>query len=145
MPLRHRRKPPWPSARSWWRLESGAGAEDMPRVVSALAGILERVAEGNDAAAAAELLAMAPASAFRATTKPGISMCAFMARISRFAGCSPASCYVYLNAPPATRPAPSPRPRRRLVQHALPAHHRRAYPEVLPAPAHLTSKKTSFP
>lgn len=73
-------------------VESG-GAEDMPRVVAALAGILERVADRNDAAAAAELSAVAPASAFRATTKPGISVRAYMARIARFAGCSPA-CYV---------------------------------------------------
>ena len=75
-------------------VESG-GAEDMPRVVAALAGILERVTDRNDAAAAAELsaVAVAPASAFRATTKPGISVRAYMARIARFAGCSPA-CYV---------------------------------------------------
>jgi len=75
-------------------VESG-GAEEMPRVVAALAGILERVAERNDAAAAAELSAVAApaASAFRATTKPGISVRAYMARIARFAGCSPA-CYV---------------------------------------------------
>jgi hypothetical protein len=75
-------------------VESG-GAGDMPRVVAALAGILERVAERNDAAAAAELPAVAApaASAFRATTKPGISVRAYMARIARFAGCSPA-CYV---------------------------------------------------
>ena len=75
-------------------VESG-GAEEVPRVVAALAGILERVAERNDAAAAAELSAVAApaASAFRATTKPGISVRAYMARIARFAGCSPA-CYV---------------------------------------------------
>lgn len=74
-------------------VESG-GAEDMPRVVVALASILERVADRNDAAAVAELSAVvAPASAFRATTKPGISVRAYMARIARFAGCSPA-CYV---------------------------------------------------
>ncbi|CAO2039906.1 unnamed protein product [Urochloa humidicola] len=73
----------------------GGGAEDMPRVVSALASILERVAERNDAAAAELSAAVAPAaaSAFRATTKPGISVRAYMARIARFAGCSPA-CYV---------------------------------------------------
>ena len=75
-------------------VESGV-TEDMPRVVAALAGILERVTDRNDAAAAAELsaVAVAPASAFRATTKPGISVRAYMARIARFAGCSPA-CYV---------------------------------------------------
>ena len=72
-------------------VESG-GAEEVPRVVAALAGILERVAERNDAAVAAELSVPA-ASAFRATTKPGISVRAYMARIARFAGCSPA-CYV---------------------------------------------------
>lgn len=74
-------------------VESGGAEEDMPRVVAALAGILERVANRNDAAAAAEVSAVAPASAFRATTKPGISVRAYMARIARFAGCSPA-CYV---------------------------------------------------
>jgi hypothetical protein len=74
-------------------VESG-GAADMPRVLVALASILERVADRNDAAAVAELSAVvAPASAFRATTKPGISVRAYMARIARFAGCSPA-CYV---------------------------------------------------
>ena len=72
-------------------VESG-GAEEVPRVVAALAGILERVAERNDAAVAAELSVPA-ASAFRATTKPGISVRAYMARIARFAVCSPA-CYV---------------------------------------------------
>lgn len=73
-------------------LVDSGGAEDMPRVVSALAGILERVAERNDAAA--ELpIAPASSSAFRATTKPGISVRAYTARIARFAGCSPA-CYV---------------------------------------------------
>ncbi|KAK3158609.1 hypothetical protein QOZ80_2AG0139370 [Eleusine coracana subsp. coracana] len=75
-------------------VESGGAEENMPRVVSALAGILERVAERNDAAAAAELsVAPASSSAFRATTKPGISVRAYTARIARFAGCSPA-CYV---------------------------------------------------
>lgn len=70
---------------------SGAQQDDMLRVVAALAGILERVAERNDAVGTpAEA---APASAFRATTKPGISVRAYVARIARFAGCSPA-CYV---------------------------------------------------
>ncbi|XP_040377102.1 cyclin-P4-1-like [Oryza brachyantha] len=72
-------------------VESARGRHDMPRVVAALAGILERVAERNDAAP--EEPAAAPASAFRATTKPGISVRAYAARIARFAGCSPA-CYV---------------------------------------------------
>ncbi|KAG8071656.1 hypothetical protein GUJ93_ZPchr0006g44390 [Zizania palustris] len=68
-------------------------AQEMPRVVAALAGILERVAERNDAAATPAELAATPASAFRATTKPGISVRAYVARVARFAGCSPA-CYV---------------------------------------------------
>ncbi|OEL28561.1 Cyclin-P4-1 [Dichanthelium oligosanthes] len=79
-------------------VESSGADEDMPRVVAALAGILERVAERNDAAA--ELSAVAPASAFRATTKPGISVRAYAARIAQFAGCSPACyavAYVYLD------------------------------------------------
>ncbi|XP_052141929.1 cyclin-P4-1-like [Oryza glaberrima] len=67
--------------------------QDMPRVVAALAGILERVAGRNDAAATPAELAAAPASPFRATAKPGISVRAYAARIARFAGCSPA-CYV---------------------------------------------------
>uniref|UniRef100_J3M020 Cyclin n=1 Tax=Oryza brachyantha TaxID=4533 RepID=J3M020_ORYBR len=69
---------------------------DMPRVVGVLSALLERVTERNDAAAELELeLAVAPAAAspFRATTKPDISVRAYMARIARFAGCSPA-CYV---------------------------------------------------
>uniref|UniRef100_A0A0E0K318 Cyclin n=1 Tax=Oryza punctata TaxID=4537 RepID=A0A0E0K318_ORYPU len=67
--------------------------QDMPRVVAALAGILERVAGRNDAATTPAELAAAPASPFRAMTKPGISVRAYAARIARFAGCSPA-CYV---------------------------------------------------
>uniref|UniRef100_A0A0E0KTF4 Cyclin n=1 Tax=Oryza punctata TaxID=4537 RepID=A0A0E0KTF4_ORYPU len=72
---------------------------DMPRVVGVLAALLERVTERNDAAAAvAEELELAvvgapAAAAFRATTKPDITVRAYMARIARFAGCSPA-CYV---------------------------------------------------
>ncbi|BAF15373.1 cyclin-P4-1-like [Oryza sativa Japonica Group] len=69
---------------------------DMPRVVGVLAALLERVTERNDAAAAELELAVAgapAASAFRATTKPDITVRAYMARIARFAGCSPA-CYV---------------------------------------------------
>ncbi|KAG8082867.1 hypothetical protein GUJ93_ZPchr0014g47536 [Zizania palustris] len=71
-----------------------AGEEDlrdMPRVVGVLSALLERVTERNDAAA--DAAAPTPASAFRATTKPDISVRAYMARIARFAGCSP-SCYV---------------------------------------------------
>ncbi|KAG8082880.1 hypothetical protein GUJ93_ZPchr0014g46696 [Zizania palustris] len=67
-----------------------AGEEDlrdMPRVVGVLSALLERVTERNDAAA--DAAAPTPASAFRATTKPDISVRAYMARIARFAGCSP--------------------------------------------------------
>ncbi|CAN6235796.1 unnamed protein product [Urochloa humidicola] len=82
---------------------------DAPRVVGVLSALLERVVERNDAAAAADELAAgagagaappAPASAFRATARPDISVRAYMARIARFAGCSPAcyvAAYVYLD------------------------------------------------
>uniref|UniRef100_A0A0D9W7S4 Cyclin n=1 Tax=Leersia perrieri TaxID=77586 RepID=A0A0D9W7S4_9ORYZ len=66
-----------------------AEEEDMPRVVGVLSALLERATERNDAAAETQL---AP-SPFRATTKPDITVRAYMARIARFAGCSPA-CYV---------------------------------------------------
>ncbi|TVU15001.1 hypothetical protein EJB05_38499 [Eragrostis curvula] len=65
---------------------------DAPRVVGVLSALLERVVERNDAAP--DAVSPAPASsAFRATTRPDISVRAYMARIARFAGCSPA-CYV---------------------------------------------------
>ncbi|KAL5213627.1 hypothetical protein ABZP36_002779 [Zizania latifolia] len=84
---------------------------DMPRVVGVLSALLERVTERNDSAAElAVALAAAPASAFRATTKPDISVRAYMSRIARFAGCSP-SCYVvayiYLDRFLRRRRAPS--------------------------------------
>ncbi|KAF8776222.1 hypothetical protein HU200_003759 [Digitaria exilis] len=74
---------------------------DAPRVVGVLSSLLERVVERNDAVAyelasadaPASSMALAPASAFRATVRPEISVRAYMARIARFAGCSPA-CYV---------------------------------------------------
>jgi hypothetical protein len=69
-----------------------------PRVVGVLSALLERVVERNDAAvdelaAGAASASAAPASAFRATARPDISVRSYMARIARFAGCSPA-CYV---------------------------------------------------
>ncbi|CAN6268749.1 unnamed protein product [Urochloa humidicola] len=78
---------------------------DAPRVVGVLSALLERVVERNDAAAAAGEHAagaapLAPASPFRATARPDISVRAYMARIARFAGCSPAcyvAAYVYLD------------------------------------------------
>ncbi|RCV11061.1 hypothetical protein SETIT_2G158200v2 [Setaria italica] len=79
--------------------EELAGA---PRVVGVLSALLERVVERNDAAAdelaagaasASAATSPAPASAFRATARPDISVRSYMARIARFAGCSPA-CYV---------------------------------------------------
>ncbi|RLM74756.1 hypothetical protein C2845_PM15G16250 [Panicum miliaceum] len=74
---------------------------DAPRVVGVLSALLERVVERNDAAAdelaagdaPASAASLAPASAFRATARPDISVRSYMARIARFAGCSPA-CYV---------------------------------------------------
>ncbi|KAG2573721.1 cyclin-P4-1-like [Panicum virgatum] len=74
---------------------------DTPRVVGVLSALLERVVERNDAAAdelaagdaPAPAASLAPASAFRATERPDISVPSYMARIARFAGCSPA-CYV---------------------------------------------------
>nr|CAB3485298.1 unnamed protein product [Digitaria exilis] len=69
---------------------------DAPRVVGVLSSLLERVVERNDAVAyelasadaPASSMALAPASAFRATVRPEISVRAYMARIA-----SPA-CYV---------------------------------------------------
>uniref|UniRef100_A0A804MCF9 Cyclin N-terminal domain-containing protein n=1 Tax=Zea mays TaxID=4577 RepID=A0A804MCF9_MAIZE len=69
---------------------------DAPRVVGVLSALLERVVERNDAVAdelAAGTESAAPPSAFRATARPDISVRSYMARIARFAGCSPA-CYV---------------------------------------------------
>ncbi|GJN02179.1 hypothetical protein PR202_ga19503 [Eleusine coracana subsp. coracana] len=68
---------------------------DAPRVVGVLSALLERVVDHNDAAAdeLAAAASLPPASAFRATARPDISVRAYMARIARFAGCSPA-CYV---------------------------------------------------
>nr|CAB3495238.1 unnamed protein product [Digitaria exilis] len=75
----------------------------VPRVVSILSALLQRVAERNDAAAAAEeeeraMTAAAegqrrPVSAFQGLTKPAISIGGYLERIFRFASCSP-SCYV---------------------------------------------------
>ncbi|XP_051218493.1 cyclin-P4-1 [Lolium perenne] len=76
--------------------EEDLGAADMPRVVGALSVLLERVTERNDAVAGPGI----DASAFRATAKPDISVRAYMARIARFAGCSPAcfvAAYIYLD------------------------------------------------
>ncbi|TVU31656.1 hypothetical protein EJB05_23352 [Eragrostis curvula] len=72
----------------------------VPRVVSILSALLQRVAERNDAAAAEEEGALAaaspqrrPVSAFQGLTKPAISIAGYLERIFRFASCSP-SCYV---------------------------------------------------
>ncbi|XP_066350211.1 cyclin-P4-1-like [Miscanthus floridulus] len=72
---------------------------DAPRVVSVLSALLERVVERNDAVAdeltaeTASAASLVPPSAFRATARPDISVRSYMARVARFAGCSPA-CYV---------------------------------------------------
>jgi len=78
-----------------------AAAAAVPRVVSILSALLQRVAERNDAAAAEGPMATAPApdgrrrpvSAFQGLTKPAISIGGYLERIFRFASCSP-SCYV---------------------------------------------------
>jgi hypothetical protein len=59
----------------------------VPRVVSILSALLQRVAERNDAAG------QRPVSAFQGLTKPAISIGGYLERIFRFASCSP-SCYV---------------------------------------------------
>ncbi|XP_062206088.1 cyclin-P4-1-like [Phragmites australis] len=64
----------------------------VPRVVSILSSLLQRVAERNDAAAAAAE-GQRPVSAFQGLTKPAISIGGYLERIFRFASCSP-SCYV---------------------------------------------------
>jgi hypothetical protein len=76
----------------------GAEAAAVPRVVSILSALLQRVAERNDAAteegaAAAAPAAGRPVSAFQGLTKPAISIGGYLERIFRFASCSP-SCYV---------------------------------------------------
>ncbi|KAE8792896.1 cyclin-P4-1-like [Hordeum vulgare] len=92
-------------------------AEDqaaVPRVVSILSALLERVAERNDVVAAVERrirdveedddqgedgrrettsMKKKAVSAFQGLTKPAISVGGYLERIFRFAGCSP-SCYV---------------------------------------------------
>ncbi|WVZ86598.1 hypothetical protein U9M48_033352 [Paspalum notatum var. saurae] len=81
--------------------EEEEGLTDAPRVVVVLSALLERVVERNDAAAdelsaavpGAAASLVTPPSAFRATARPDISVRSYMARIARFAGCSPA-CYV---------------------------------------------------
>jgi hypothetical protein len=97
-----------------------AGGEDqevVPRVVSILSALLERVAERNDVVAAVErrireeedehdvdddqeedvkkttTTKKKAVSAFQGLTKPAISVGGYLERIFRFAGCSP-SCYV---------------------------------------------------
>jgi Cyclin len=74
----------------------------IPKVVSILSTLLERVSERNDTAASSSpaasstSAAMVPhgaASAFQGLTKPAISVRDYLERIFKFAGCSP-SCYV---------------------------------------------------
>ncbi|XP_078155869.1 cyclin-P4-1-like [Carex rostrata] len=70
----------------------------IPKVVSILSSLLERVSERNDAAPSTSptstaMVPRAAASAFQGLTKPAISVRDYLERIFRFAGCSP-SCYV---------------------------------------------------
>ncbi|KAM0868542.1 hypothetical protein ACQ4PT_041255 [Festuca glaucescens] len=92
----------------------GGDQEAVPRVVSILSALLERVAERNDVVAAVErrireeeehdddddqeedvkkTTKKKAVSAFQGLTKPAISVGGYLERIFRFAGCSP-SCYV---------------------------------------------------
>ncbi|OEL32974.1 Cyclin-P4-1 [Dichanthelium oligosanthes] len=93
-------------------MTTGEMVEAVPRVVSILSALLQRVAERNDAAAAALTTAEAqqqrPVSAFQGLTKPAISIGGYLERIFRFASCSP-SCfvvaYIYLDRFLRRRPA----------------------------------------
>ncbi|KAJ4784547.1 Cyclin-P4-1 [Rhynchospora pubera] len=73
----------------------------IPKVVSILSSLLERVSERNDGASSSPaispsssaMVTRSVASAFQGLTKPTISVRDYLERIFRFAGCSP-SCYV---------------------------------------------------
>ena len=94
--------------------DQGTEAAPVPRVVSILSALLQRVAERNDAAAEEGAVAAPapaagrPVSAFQGLTKPAISIGGYLERIFRFASCSP-SCYVvayiYLDRFLCRRPA----------------------------------------
>jgi hypothetical protein len=84
-----------PSGRSMTTTRDVVEQPAVPRVVSILSALLQRVAERNDAAAdeGAALQRRRPVSAFQGLTKPAISIGGYLERIFRFASCSP-SCYV---------------------------------------------------
>ncbi|CAD6204518.1 unnamed protein product [Miscanthus lutarioriparius] len=94
--------------------DQGTEAAPVPRVVSILSALLQRVAERNDASAEEGAVAAPapaagrPVSAFQGLTKPAISIGGYLERIFRFASCSP-SCYVvayiYLDRFLCRRPA----------------------------------------
>lgn len=70
----------------------------VPRVVSIISSLLQRVAEHNDTAVATtacseRLRKNATASAFQSMSKPAISVRGYLERIFRYANCSN-SCYV---------------------------------------------------
>lgn len=70
----------------------------VPRVVSLISSLLQRVADHNDAAAASSSSRgpkkiTVTASAFEGTSKPVISVRSYLERIFRYANCS-SSCYV---------------------------------------------------
>jgi hypothetical protein len=88
-------EPPSPSPRS-----SRNKAAAAPRVVSVLAGLLERAAERGDAEGAAAAASSAEVVVFRGRALPGIPVRRYVERIYRYAGCSPACfvvAYVYLD------------------------------------------------
>lgn len=90
-------EPPPPSP----RIFKSAAAGRAPRVVSVLAGLLERAAERGDADAEGAAATHTAASvAFRGRALPGIPVRRYVERIYRYAGCSPACfvvAYVYLD------------------------------------------------
>ncbi|KQJ97834.1 cyclin-P4-1 [Brachypodium distachyon] len=86
----------WPATNKMMAAGDQEKQAPVPRVVSILSALLERVAERNDVVAAApekEKKEEKAVSAFQGLTKPAISVGVYLERIFRFAGCSP-SCYV---------------------------------------------------
>ncbi|ONK55604.1 uncharacterized protein A4U43_UnF1020 [Asparagus officinalis] len=65
----------------------------VPRIVSILSSLLQRVADRNDATRPGLLRPTTACSAFQGLSKPSISVRGYLERIFRYANCSP-SCYV---------------------------------------------------
>ncbi|GMJ05929.1 cyclin p4;1 [Hibiscus trionum] len=77
--------------------ETNLGLETVPRVISFLSSLLQRVAESNDDC---RLFQSQKVSVFHGLTRPAISIRSYLERIFKYANCSP-SCfvvaYVYLD------------------------------------------------